>query len=249
MSKYKKVLSAGPLVIEAVYPAPHPRDSTAVRAGKRSLSSEAQQRMNLKYAHQKLELSLAANYVPGDLLAVFTYDDEHLPESRAEAVRRNKAFWKRLRKARSARNEILKYVYCTEEEHGDKRLHHHAVINSTGGDFAEMQALWPYGLVLVKPLIVNREKNYGSLARYFCKEGRDKVGKRLWSCSQNLEKPEVETFRVPDDTSILPPPGAMVLEDSGDRITEYGHFRYIKFIAQGWERQRKPKAKRNRRRK
>ena len=52
MSKFKKIIVAGPLVVEAVYPAPHPRDSRTVRQGKKALSSQAQQMMNLKYAYQ-----------------------------------------------------------------------------------------------------------------------------------------------------------------------------------------------------
>ena len=56
MAKFKKIIVAGPLVVETVYPAPNPRDSQGVRQGKKALSSEAQRRMNLKYAYQKLEL-------------------------------------------------------------------------------------------------------------------------------------------------------------------------------------------------
>ena len=247
MSKYKKVIVAGPLVIEAVYPAPHPKDPGAVRAGKRSLSSEAQRRMNIKYAHQQLEILLAANFPKGSLVCVCSYDDEHLPPTKEAAEKRIKAFLRKLRDERKKRGDIVKYVYRTECEHGEKRLHHHLVLNATGQDYEELSRLWGRGLVLHQPLRVDREKNFGTLARYLCKEGRDKVGKRLWSSSMNLERPKPETYRVSDDTSILPPPDAITLEDTGDIITAYGHFRFLKFIAPGWERQ--PKARTRRRRK
>lgn len=39
MAKIKKIIVAGPLVIEAVYPAPSPRDPEAVRQGKKHLST------------------------------------------------------------------------------------------------------------------------------------------------------------------------------------------------------------------
>jgi len=248
LSKYKKVIVAGPLVIEAVYPAPHPSDSRAVRAGKKKLSSEARQRVNLRYAHQQLEILLAANFPKGSLVCVFSYDDEHLPPSKSEAEKRIKAFLRRLRAARKERGEIVNYIYRTECEHGDKRLHHHVVLNATGQDYEELSQLWGKGLVLHEPLQISRERNFGTLARYLCKEGRDKVGKRLWSSSHNLERPKPETYRVSNDTSILPPHDGITLEDTGDVVTAYGHFRYIKFIAPGWERQPKPKAKRQRQR-
>ena len=72
MSKFKKVIVAGPLVVEVIYPAPNPRDSVGVRQGKKALSSEAQRRMNLKYAWQKLELLIAANFGVKDLWITFT---------------------------------------------------------------------------------------------------------------------------------------------------------------------------------
>lgn len=102
MAKFKKIIVAGPLVIETVYPAPNPRDSEGVRQGKKALSSQAQQRMNLKYAYQKLELEIAANFGVGDIYGTFTYNDEHLPGSRKEANSKMAAFWKRLRAARNA---------------------------------------------------------------------------------------------------------------------------------------------------
>ena len=58
----KKVIIAGPLVYEAIYPLPNPRDSRAVRQGKKNPTSAAQQRMNQKYQWQKLELVTACNF-------------------------------------------------------------------------------------------------------------------------------------------------------------------------------------------
>ena len=127
MAKFKKIIVAGPLVIETVYPAPNPRDSEGVRQGKRHLSSEAQQRMNLKYAWQKLELEIAANFGVKDLYATLTYDDGHLPNSRKEANARVQAFWKRLRSARKADGHDLKYIYVTEWR--NKRIHHHIILS------------------------------------------------------------------------------------------------------------------------
>lgn len=248
MAKFKKIIVAGPLVVETVYPAPNPRDSTGVRAGKKALSSEAQQRMNLKYAYQKLELEIAANFGVGDLYATFTYDDDHLPSSRKEANNRVSLFMRRLRAARKAEGQELRYIYVTEHKHGDGRWHHHILINATGDDFKRIRELWGQGGIEFIKLRIDRDKNYETLARYLCKEQRDKVGLRLWSGSRNLHKPERECFRVPNDTPLTPPENAMVLTDSGDVRTAYGHFRYIKYLAAGTNATTKVKAKRRRRR-
>lgn len=248
MAKFKKIIVAGPLVVETVYPAPNPRDSAGVRAGKKALSSEAQQRMNLKYAYQKLELEIAANFGVGDLYATFTYDDEHLPTSRREASNRVSLFMRRLRAARKAAGQELRYIYVTEHKHGDGRWHHHILLNATGDDYELIRELWSQGGIEFIKIRIDRDKNYETLARYLCKEQRDKVGLRLWSGSRNLRKPEKECFRVPNDTPLMPPANALIFHDSGDVTTAYGHFRYIKYLAGGAGPAPKPKAKRRRRR-
>jgi len=247
MAKFKKIIVAGPLVLETIYPAPNPRDSVGVRQGKKALSSQAQQRMNLKYAYQKLELEIAANFGVKDLYATFTYDDKHLPWNRAEANKRMQNFWRKLRSARKAKGQELKYIYVTEHKHGDGRWHHHVLINATGDDYKLIQELWGQGSIDFVQIRVDRDKNYETLARYLCKEQREKVGQRLWSGSRTLRKPEQECFRVPNDTPLLPPEGAMVFTDTGDVVTAYGHYRFIKYLGSGWQSGPKPKARRRRR--
>lgn len=248
MSKFKKVIVAGPLVVEVLYPAPNPRDSVGVRQGKKALSSEAQRRMNLKYAWQKLELLIAANFGVKDLWITFTYDDAHLPTSRKEANAIMKAFLRKLRAARKAQGGLaLQYIYVTEHKHGDGRWHHHVLINATGDDFELIRDLWVQGGVEIKPIRIDKDKNFETLARYMCKEQRDRVGLRLWSGSRNLNKPERECWRVPDDTPLSPPSTSpLVLEDTGDVTTAYGHYRYVKYLAAGWQLTSRPRAKRKR---
>lgn len=249
MAKFKKIITAGPLVLEAVYPAPNPRDSDGVRAGKKALSSSAQQRMNLKYAYQKLELEIAANFGRKDLYITLTYDDEHLPANRREAQRRMQAFFRRLRTARRPAGQETRYIYVTEHKHGEGRWHHHLLLNSTGEDFDQINRLWGQGGVEFRAIRIDKDKNFETLARYLCKEQREKLGLRLWSCSRNLKKPERECFRVPDDTPLFLPSSrrALLLDDSGDVRTVYGHYRFIKYLVSGWDRRPRPKARRRRR--
>lgn len=249
MAKFKRIITAGPLVLEAVYPAPNPRDSVGVRAGKKALSSEAQQRMNLKYAYQKLELLMAANFGVRDLYITLTYDDEYLPTSRQEAQRRMQVFFRKLRAERKAKGQDTKYIYVTEHKHGDGRWHHHVILNATGDDFQLISHLWGQGGVEFKAIRVDRDKNYETLARYLCKEQREKLGLRLWSCSRNLAKPVRECCRVPNNTPLTPPPPsrATLLMDTGDIVTAYGHYRYVKYLVNGWGCKPAPKARRRRR--
>lgn len=251
--KTKKIVVAGPLVMEAIYPRGSAHDTPRQRAGKRKLSSEAQQRMNAKYSYQKLELQLAANYMPGDLWVTVTYDDEHLPESRAEAELRFKYFLRKLRAARGRKAAPVVH-WCTEHkhEHEDyyqhRRWHHHFFLNASGDDFELIRRCWIYGSnIEIVTIKIDKDHSYESLARYMCKESRDRPGQRCWSYTRNAKHPETETFMVPDDTPLQAPRGATIFEEASDR-TEYGSFRYVKYLAPNWRKGvRRPGARRRRR--
>lgn len=247
--KTKKIISAGPLVMEALYPRATRWDSPRVRAAKRKLSSEAQQRMNAKYSYQKLELILAANFAPGDLIVTLTYDEEHRPASRDAAVGRLKKFRAALSALRKRSGQELRMVWATENVFGHGRWHHHCILNATGEDFEALRRLWPWGSDLeLQRLQIDKEHSYEALARYLCKEARERPGLRSWSYTRSCRQPEVETFPVPDDTPLQPPSGATVYQDAGER-TEYGSYKYIKYLAPNWRAElRRPKAKRRRRR-
>lgn len=208
--------------------------------------------MNWVYAWQKLELLFYANFGIRDLYITFTYDPQHLPSNRAKAKKIMNYFWRKLRTARKASGHDLKYIYVTEHKHGDGRWHHHVLLNATGDDYDLILKLWGYGSVEFKSLRIDREKNFETLAKYFCKEERDFVGQQLWSRSQGLNKPEIECIRVPNDTTLSIPRTAQIpFEDSGDVVTAYGKYRYIKYLAAGWKTTLgpRPKSKKRRRRK
>ena len=247
MAKWRKTTVAGPLVMEAVYPAINSRDSETVRREKKKLTSEARQRANDKAAYRKLELWLAANFTPGDLFLTLTYDDAHLPGSRKEALSRIRYFWRKLSAARAAKGQELRYIYVTEHKHGEGRWHHHVFINATGEDFEDIRKAWIYGKVQdYEKFELSRDKTYETMARYLTKETRDKPGDNFFNHSQNLRKPETETRRVDNDEELRPPNGAVVLFDTGDVRTAYGHYRFIKYMYTPTAKA--PRAKRRRRR-
>lgn len=229
MAKRKKVITAGNLVKTIVYTVPQPRDSEHVRAAKSKMTTAAQRALNYRTAQGKLEMILAANFGPQDLFCTLTYRDDCLPMNLAGAKKCVRAFIKLLREQRRRRGLDLKYVYVTEGKHGDKRYHHHIVINATGpDDLEEVCSLWQYGDMVDVERIADRQ--YIDVARYITKENaEDKPnGAQMWTRSRNLVPPQVESYFVPDDEAIQPPPGAYVLERE-ERLNEFGSFSYLKY--------------------
>lgn len=229
MAKRKKVITAGNLVKTIAYTVPQPRDGEHVRAAKSKMTTAAQRALNYRTAQGKLEMILAANFGPDDLFCTLTYRDDCLPSSHKEAKQRVRSFLKLLRQQRRRHGLDLKYVYVTEGKHGDKRYHHHLVINVTGPDDLEtVCSLWPYGDMVDVERIAGRQ--YIDVARYITKENaEDKPnGAQMWTRSRNLVSPKVESYFVPDDEAIQPPPGAFVLERE-ERLNEFGSFSYLKY--------------------
>lgn len=250
MAKRRKAIRAGRLVKVSLYSCPFPSDGDAARAAKSKCSSRAQQEMNLRHAWQKLEMQLAANFSFGDLHVTLTYDDDHLPDCRDDAIARIKKFVIQLRKARRRKGDELLYVYVTEGQHGDKRLHHHIVINATSDDLAMVKAWWPYGDVQIEYI---NDRGYEGLAKYLTKEPREHGGTgglRSWTPSRGLKKPEVKSGWVPDDVTVSAPPGAIILEAEPPYRNEYGEFSCIKYLLpESSVRKRKGRPSRRKRRK
>lgn len=243
--KTRKIITAGPLVVEAIYPRGSAHDSPRTRAGKRKLSSEAQKRLNAKHSYQKLELLLAANFGPGDWVVTFTYDEEHLPGSRAQAVARLKELRRRLARQRREHGQELRMVWNTENVFELGRWHHHVVINSCSEDFALLRELWPWGTnIEIQKLQIDRDHSYEAIARYLCKEQRERPCLRSWSYTRSCRQPEIETMPVPDDTPLQPPKGATVYEDAR-HANEFGSWRVVKYLLPDWRRTiRRPKRRR-----
>lgn len=237
--KRKKIIVAGSMVWESIYTPPMAADPDHVRAAKKKASSKAQQLMNAKYSWQKLERMLAANYRKGDLVVHLTYDDIYLPKNKSECSARLKQYRANLNAVRKAKGKPLLVMFWNfEHGHGDKRWHHHCVVNATGDDIDDIRSCWPWGSdVEVEKLRVDKEKNYETLARYMCKERPDRVGQRQWSYTRGAAKPEIETFWVESDEQVHVPKGALVFESEPYSNT-YGKVQYVKYLAPGGHRQR-----------
>lgn len=238
----KLIKSAGPLVAEALY---RPRTTSAGRGrGRKSNpTNELQKLVNERQSWQKLKWLLAANFIKGDIVGCLTFDNEHLPETRKQVVNKFGWFKKKAEAARKARGQELVMFWSIEHRHGDGRWHIHIVLNATGGDdYAELHRLWGQGETEFSALRVDARKNYETLARYMCKEARDKVGQRSWSYTRNAKKPEVESFWVDDSTTLRVPKDATVFKDVRSR----GEYQYIEFAYDNALRRRRRSRKRRR---
>ncbi len=171
---------------------------------------------------------MAANFDEKDWFLTLTYRPSDLPASRAQATRNLRHFLRNMRALRKRQEVPFKYIYTTEEKHGEARLHHHLVINATARDIETICSLWPYGDVVDVEYI--RDREYDVLAQYMTKEsieGRP-VGAQMWTGSRNLQKPKVETWYVPDDTALSVPYGCHILEKE-EKATGYGFYSFVKY--------------------
>lgn len=228
MAKKLKTIRAGSLVKQVLYTAPEPRDSLQQRAAKSKMTSAARKRMNDKTAKGRLELLMAANFAPMDLVVCLSYRDEDLPKTRAEAVAKMKRFIRLLRGVLAKQGKTMKYIWVTESKHGDGRYHHHMMCSQADANDIELiSSLWRYG---DNPEIQRvKDRDFDVWAQYFAKEGGDRpLGKQMWRASKGLDKPTVTVEYVPNDTVLASPIDCRIIERE-DKQLEFGSYSYIKY--------------------
>lgn len=198
------------------------------------MTSAAQKAMNDKAARCRLEMLLAANFTGRDLFVTLTYRPEDLPKSRKEARELAKKFIRAMRTHRKVRKQEFKYIYTTEEKHGEARLHHHLIIDGTGNDLETIRSLWPYGDIVDIEYL--GKSDFETWALYMTKEGVSgrPVGAQLWTTSRNLKKPVVRSVYVENDSAIQAPAGCFIIEKE-EKVTEFGNYSYIKYTYQAEE--------------
>lgn len=195
MAYCKKTILAGKtLEIEKYHRAGQGKNS--IRQPKAQLSSEEQQKRNEALAIRKLTWEINGNFGPGDYHLTLTYRDP-APEPE-EAKKQLAKYLRRLRGAYRAAGKELKYIAVTEYKY--QRIHHHLIVNRI--DLGVLTGLWERGQV--RAAILDKTGSYWRLAEYLVKETRRSfsgapgtlAGKRRWTPSKNLKRPEPKVEEV-----------------------------------------------------
>lgn len=240
-TKRLKKQTAGRLVRAVCYTQVLSTDTPRARAEKAKCSTAARRKLNYRFAYQKLQMQLAANFTRRDLYVTLTYDDEHLPPNRKAAKKQVAAFFDRMRRQYRRAGRELRYVYVTQElqRDGSRRLHHHLIISATGsGDYDTIRALWPNGsnaeIIPIGETEMYVHDDFLELAQYLLHERNPDapataVGDRGWNASRNLRKPVEESEMVDETVTVTAPPGAFVL-DTDHKQNEYGSYDYIVYL-------------------
>ena len=185
------------------------------RRAKYKPTSDMQARLNQRNAERALVWLLNANFNEDDISLTLTYDKLHLPLTYEDAERQAKNFLRRVKRLRAKMNlDEIKWVMIP----GAGRYHFHIVMNG-GIDNKVLQRIWPYGYCNSTHLIFN-ENGIEGLAKYAAKQFElDEVdifsmfdineetgevtekdgkaasrakGKRRYTCSRNIIRPETE---------------------------------------------------------
>ena len=241
--KRRKTIRAGRLVWDIAYTVPKPNAGKAERKRIREVTAEQIARTNCNTAQRKLEMLMAANFEPEDLVLTATYRDADLPASADVTRRQLGKVFAQLRAYRRARGlPELRYIYVLEGRHGDHRPHVHLIINAAGGDLELFRSLWVWGDDIELNYI--RERGYDGWAGYLTKERREASlnGKKQFVGSRSLAQPTVTHEWVDDGATVDAPPGAQLLDEGGGR-NELASCRYVKYLLPRQENRKKLRAR------
>lgn len=212
-----KTIRAGDSLEVESFPIVYVSDG-AKRERKTRKSGKSQQMLNRINAEKKFRRLVENNFTSGDWVAHPTYDygfidrgfcnvndtikalrEAGYPMDDEEAVRVMRNFIRRLKKRVQQKGgdpKQLKYVYVVEATRLPRdgeinplppRYHYHMVFSSLGViTINDINELWQYGFSKAQP-VDTRFNGLEGLSNYFLKQRR---GKRKWSSSKNLKKPE-----------------------------------------------------------
>ena len=165
------------------------------RSKKKKESLPKQKRLNEKRARKRIRQITNTNFNEKDYLATLTHKKP--PKTVGEALKERQKFLDRAKYHMAKLGLVLKYIAVTEfggTEDNPTNIHHHIIING-GLTRDELEDLWssgrgknrePIGRANVRRLQPDK-MGLAGLAEYITKRPE---GKKRWTCSQNLERPE-----------------------------------------------------------
>lgn len=169
------------------------------RKRKEKVTAPKQKNLNIKRAKRYFGQLIKTNFGEGDLHLSLTYNAKYLPATVEEAEREVRNFLRRIARLRKKKGlPPVKYIFLTEQGVQSARIHHHVVING-GLSRDEVEMLWrrprrkgeKQGEALGDcnaDRLRTDDKGLERLASYLAK---DPKGRKRWTPSQNLEKPQV----------------------------------------------------------
>ncbi|MBR4702330.1 MAG: hypothetical protein IKO91_00655 [Oscillospiraceae bacterium] len=184
----RRVWRCGPYAEVELYPVFQPPGR---RRAKCRPTKECQQRINQRDAEKKLGRIVKANFSERDLEADLTFAGD---EGEAAARKALGKWLRELRKLYRAAGTELRYLYVWETGKKSGKAHFHVILNAGPLSRDEVEDLWPHGSANCRRLRMD-EKGLSGLVEYITKRsrsGRRTPGKRRWSGSRNLTKPEPE---------------------------------------------------------
>lgn len=199
---------AGQRLEAEVFPIFGRTETGKLRAARKNLSREAQQRLNQERSTRRLIQLMETNFTERDVHVTLSYEGQEPDLKRTKKDVRNfllrlKRVWSR--KAEEARAEgrswpEMKYIYAIggdempSKGYSGKRPHVHMTL--TGGiSEKELIEIWDRGIVKSSQLQPNEEGLEG-LSKYFTKQRFDRPptkNAKMWSGSRNLKQPKVRT--------------------------------------------------------
>lgn len=159
----KKVTKAGETIeVEKTQSARYGR--SIPRGGNKGKTPPDVREVNRRNAIKNLTRIINANFGPGDLHVILTYDDNHLPDDPQEAKKSLEKFERDMRRFYTERDRKFDYIAVTEYK--SARIHHHLVIKAI--DLKTVMQFWPHGLI--RSSVLDMKKEYSALAAYLVKE-------------------------------------------------------------------------------
>lgn len=202
---------------------------------KKTGEGKSSEELNDAQSWRKLHRQIACNFSPknGDMCLTLTF---RTWVDRQTALKAYEKFLRQIRAMRKKRGlGELKYIIVKEVQSG--RQHAHVIVNG-GIELKDLQALWGMGTVWAK--VLEDTHNYKELASYLMKQHKPRrgsqseenakdprqKGQRRWTCSRNLQKPEVKKRECrPVTMHTLPraPKGYRLLPDFVRDVDLFGN--------------------------
>lgn len=153
---------------------------------------EAQRLINQRDAEAKARRLMLANFsAPGSMEVDLTFGR---PATEEEAMTAFRKYIRQLRREYKRAGAEVRYMYTQEQGKRSGKWHFHLLL-SPGISRERVEELWPEGYANSRRLRMD-ETGLAGLADYITKQGKKRrpedAGRRRWSCSKNLIRPEPE---------------------------------------------------------